>query len=65
MPLIGTSGQMVGALSVHFRDVHAFTERDRQLGDMLGRIAADLLETRLQRERLQTLDDTLQQQTTE
>jgi PAS domain-containing protein len=65
MPLIGTSAQMVGALSVHFRTVHAFTERDRQLGDMLGRVAADLLQSRLQRERLPELHETQRQQATE
>jgi hypothetical protein len=31
---------------VHFRTVHAFNERDRQVSDVLGRIAADLIETR-------------------
>jgi two-component system CheB/CheR fusion protein len=65
MPLISTSRQMVGALSVHFRDVHTFTERDRQLGDMLGRVAADLLQGRLQPERLEELNPALRQQTTE
>ena len=34
-------------LSVHFRDAHEFTERDLQLGTLLGRQAADLLDARL------------------
>jgi GAF domain-containing protein len=59
MPLIGKDGAIVGVLSVHFRDVHAFTERDRQLGDMLGRVAADLIESRAQRERLWQLNEGL------
>ena len=45
-PLIGKDGTIVGVLSVHFRAVHAFNERDRQVSDVLGRIAADLIETR-------------------
>jgi two-component system CheB/CheR fusion protein len=59
MPLIGKDGAIVGVLSVHFRDVHAFTERDRQLGDMLGRVAADLIESRAQRESLWQLNEGL------
>jgi len=49
-PMLGRHGAFVGVLSVHFRDVHAFTERDRQLGDVLSRAAADLIESRAQHE---------------
>ena len=51
-PLIGSDGIVAGVLSVHFRTQHLFTERDRQLGDVLGSIAADLIENRAQHDRL-------------
>ena len=34
-------------LSIHFPDVHEFTERDVQLSALLGRQAADLLDSRV------------------
>jgi two-component system CheB/CheR fusion protein len=65
MPLTGKHGEPVGVLSLHFRDVHAFTERDAQLADMLGRVAADLMAERIQLDRMQTVNTTLQQRTAE
>ena len=56
---------LVGVLSVHFREPHAFSERDRQLGDLLGRQAADLIETRAHQESLQQLNEALRQRTGE
>ena len=64
-PLIGTDGAVVGVLSVHVREVHRFSERDRQLADVLGRIAADLIESRAQHENLRQLNESLQRRTAE
>ena len=47
-PLISRSGGLVGVLSVHFYDPHNFTERDSQLGALLGSQAAELIESRTQ-----------------
>jgi signal transduction histidine kinase len=46
-PLINRAGQLLGVLSVHFRDHHQFTERDLQLSTLLGRQASDLIDARL------------------
>ncbi len=51
-PLISRSGALLGVLSVHFREPHPFSERDRQLGDLLGQWAADLIDNRADRDRL-------------
>jgi signal transduction histidine kinase len=48
VPLITRAGEITGVLSVHFAAPHAFHERDRQLGDLLGRQAAYLIESRTQ-----------------
>jgi len=64
-PLIGANGTVVGVLSVHFRTPHSFTERDRQLGDVLGRVAADLIESRSQYESVQKLNEKLRLRTAE
>jgi two-component system CheB/CheR fusion protein len=46
-PLINRNGLSLGVLSVHFREPHQFSERDQQVGTLIGRQAADLIETRL------------------
>ena len=46
-PLVSRDGELLGLLSVHFRDRHQFTERDLQLSTLLGQQAADLLDARL------------------
>ena len=51
-PLISRGGALLGVLSVHFREPHPFSDRDRQLGDLLGQWAADLIENRAERDRL-------------
>ena len=48
-PLVNREGELLGVLSVHFHDRHRFTERDLQLSALLGRQAAELLDTRLHR----------------
>ncbi len=47
VPLINRQGELLGMLSIHFPDVHEFTERDLQLSALLGRQAADLLDSRV------------------
>jgi two-component system CheB/CheR fusion protein len=47
-PLINRNGIGLGALSVHFHEPHVFTERDMQIAALLGRQAAELIESRLQ-----------------
>ncbi len=42
-PLLGKDGKLVGVLSVHFREVHRFTDRDRQIGALIAQQAADLV----------------------
>jgi two-component system CheB/CheR fusion protein len=46
-PLINRNGLSLGVLSVHFRQPHQFSERDLQIGTLIGRQAADLIESRL------------------
>jgi len=46
-PLINRDGELLGVLSIHFRDRHRFTERDLQLSALLGRQTAELLEAQI------------------
>ena len=46
-PLISRGGALIGVLSVHFGEPHAFSDRDRQLGGLLGQWAADLIDSRV------------------
>src|SRR5262249_25890212 len=50
--LVGQDGTLVGVLSVYFRELHQFSDRDTQLIDVIGRQAADLIVSRAQHERL-------------
>jgi len=43
-PLVARSSRMLGMISTHWRDVHAPSERDLRLFDVLARQAADVLE---------------------
>jgi signal transduction histidine kinase len=52
-------------LSVYFQAVRSLSERDKQLGDMLARQAADLIESRAHHERVQELNDTLRRRSAE
>jgi GAF domain-containing protein len=45
-PLLSRSGQIVGMISTHWKQVHAPTERDLRVFDVLARQAADLVERR-------------------
>jgi two-component system CheB/CheR fusion protein len=47
-PLVSRSGELAGVLTVWFDECHVFHERDTQLGDVLGRLAGELVESRTQ-----------------
>jgi two-component system, chemotaxis family, CheB/CheR fusion protein len=64
-PLIGSGGQLVGVLSIHFRKPHVFSERDRRLGSLVARPAADLIVNRTQQENVARLNEALKQRTAE
>lgn len=61
--LIGRDGSLLGVLSVCFREPHPFTERDRQLGDLLARQAADLVLRHQEQDRLAALNRALEERT--
>ena len=65
IPLIDRRGTLVGVLSTHFRRPHEFSERDRQLGDLLARQAADLIGSREHQEQLEELNRTLEKRNAE
>jgi two-component system CheB/CheR fusion protein len=64
-PLIGRGGELVGVLSIHFRKPHEFSERDRRLGSLVARLAADLIVNRTQQENLTCLNKELNRRTAE
>jgi hypothetical protein len=64
-PLIGKGGELVGVMSIHFREPHAFSERDRRLGAMVTRPTADLIVNRTQQENVAQLNETLSRRTAE
>ena len=64
-PLINRKSELVGMLSVHFRNPKQFTEREQQISEMLARQAADLIESRSQQEHLGKLNEALNKRTTE
>jgi signal transduction histidine kinase len=64
-PLIGKNGELVGVLSIHFRERRVSSERDRQLGQLVARQAADLIISRTQQENLARLNEALSRRTTE
>ena len=48
IPLKSRSGDSLGVLSVYFRKPHTFSQRDAQLGTLLGSQAAELIHSRTQ-----------------
>ena len=64
-PLVGRDNEIVGVLSVYFREPHVFAERDQQLGVVLGQQAAGLIQGRAQQESLRTLNEALRMRTAE
>jgi signal transduction histidine kinase len=55
-PLLSRSGRLMGAFTTHWQNVHAPSDRDLRLLDILARQAADLLERMLTEERLRESD---------
>jgi PAS domain S-box-containing protein len=53
-PLISRSGNIVGMISTHWRNVHQPSERELRLLDVLARQAADLIERKQNEEALRT-----------
>ncbi len=62
-PLIDRGDDLVGILSLYFRAPRAFSERDRQLGDLVGRQAAELIGARAQQDELSRLNQALRLRT--
>ncbi len=51
-PLVSRSGEMLGVISTHWRDIHAPTEGELRTLDVLARLAADLIERKQAETRL-------------
>jgi two-component system CheB/CheR fusion protein len=64
-PLIGKGGELVGVLSIHFREPRAFSERERRLGGLVGRLAADVIINCTQRDKVAQLNEELSRRTAE
>jgi two-component system CheB/CheR fusion protein len=64
-PLISRNDEVLGFLSVYFDAPHAFSRRDAQLSAMIGRQAADLIESRQQHDALARLNEDLRVRTRE
>ena len=64
-PLMGPRGEIVGVLSVHFKEPHVFTQRDNQVADLLGHQTANLIVMRMQRDELAQLNETLRKRMSE
>jgi GAF domain-containing protein len=62
-PLRSREGELVGLVSVYFRKPHVFSERDKQLGSLIGQQAADLIVRNAQQDQLQRLNDDLRERT--
>lgn len=58
-PLLSRSGQIVGMISTHWKDVHMPTERDLRMFDVLARQAADLIERQRSEDALRKVEETL------
>ncbi len=65
MPLLGRGGPPLGVLSVYFLEPHIFTERDKQIADLLAQPAAALIESRAQQDSLAALNKVLQERSAE
>ena len=53
-PLISRSGRLLGMISTHWRKPHSPTDSDLQRFDILARLAADLVERRLNETQIKT-----------
>jgi PAS domain S-box-containing protein len=68
-PLISRSGVLLGMLSTHWRTPHRLTQREERSLDVLGRLAADLIERKRAEDALHKLtnelEDRVRQRTSE
>ena len=62
-PLCSREGDLVGMVSVYFREPHEFSEREKQLADLVGQQAADLVVRNAQQDELAKLNDELRERT--
>src|SRR5579859_538333 len=58
-PLLSRTGQVVGMISTHWRQVHTPDERELQVFDVLARQAADIIERRRAEEALRQSEERL------
>ncbi|MGE3510626.1 MAG: ATP-binding protein, partial [Vicinamibacterales bacterium] len=65
LPLAVNGEELCGVLSLHYRAPHRFTSRDSQLADLLGHVAAGLIESRRQQDQLQAVNASLHERTRE
>jgi signal transduction histidine kinase/ActR/RegA family two-component response regulator len=65
IPLIDRTDELVGVLSTHFLEPHEYSDRDKQLGDLLARQAADLIASREHQEQLAELNRKLEKRNAE
>jgi PAS domain S-box-containing protein len=56
-PLLSRRGKLIGMISTHWKNVHAPTERDLRLLDILARLAADLIERKTDDEELRRREE--------
>jgi two-component system CheB/CheR fusion protein len=56
-PLTTRKGELLGIMSIHFRQAHRPTERDMQRTDLYARQAADLIERKLAEEALRSSEE--------
>ena len=62
-PLCSREGDLVGMVSVYFRQPHRFSEREKQIADLVGQQAADLVVLHAQQDTLTKLNDELRERT--
>ena len=55
-PLRSREGELVGMVSVYFREPHQFSEREKQLADLIGQQAADLVVRNAQQDTLSEVE---------
>lgn len=58
-PLLSRSGEIVGMISSHWKQVHMPTERDLRMFDVLARQTADLIDHRKSEQRLRKMERTI------
>ena len=56
-PLLSRRGKLVGMISTHWKDVHEPSERDLRFFDILARLAADLIERKIDDDELRRREE--------